>query len=390
MQTAWALREASDPATAAERLRALAQSDSREILLCLARNPSTPEDVLLSLSTYQVAELRSAVLRNPAVPLLALFFLGCEDPPGFWENPALAMWLLEDPSFLENLPPETMAALARHPSAPERLLEIAVSSRSGDVREGAAANPTLSAALCARLASGGWGDALRTLARNPVTPPEILRELYERDVVVNLWKSLVENPSAPPDLLALMAEGALLTQRAAALQHPRFPHDILDGLVRLGSAPDLCGYRRPDLSLSPEELTAAATRGPWVRSLVAWHPNTPPALFSQLAKDPRPEVRFSVACSPALPPAQWAELATSEDEWLVSGAAQSLHLDSTHPNPELAQALSRVAKQGSPRLRMRLATHPLLPREDLERLVTDEDPAIVAAARQSLEKRASP
>jgi len=110
----------------------------------LATDPEAPASLLLHLSRYLAEE----VLANPALPL----------------------GLLENPALLQQVAPETLLALARHPRAPAALL-TAILRTSGDQRElrlAIAAHPTAPEDLLRELSSDPDED-VRTVARLRIT-----------------------------------------------------------------------------------------------------------------------------------------------------------------------------------------------------------------------------
>lgn len=171
-------------------------------------------------------------------------------------------------------------------------------------------------AVLAAVAPFAYDVFLTWRVGDPSTPPQALRELYAHPWVRNdsgALRALARNPATPPDLLrdlarrgVASAEGNARADRDAIAQgrwyilrliarHKNTPEDALALLA------DPAANRRLDWLLRelldndrlPAEVRWQLARhdSPWVRRFVAMHPSTPAEIRAALRQDADPDVR---------------------------------------------------------------------------------------------------
>lgn len=148
------------------------------------------------------------------------------------------------------------------------------------------------------------------------TPPQALRELYAHPWVRNdsgALRALARNPATPPDLLrdlarrgVASAEGNALADRDAIAQdrwyilrliarHKNTPEDALALLADPAAnwRPGWLLHELLDNARLPAEVRWRLARhdSPWVRRFVAMHPSTPAEIRAALRQDADPDVR---------------------------------------------------------------------------------------------------
>jgi len=134
--------------------------------------------------------------------------------------------------------------------------------------------------------------------------------------------------------------------------------------------------------LPPASFADLLEAGPYIRQLIAEHPNLPATCFPRLARDPELEVREALARHPRTPPELLSELA--QDEALAPVLLEHpklpdtlvLRLAARAPEalcrrPLSAKLALRLAREGGVLLRFYLAQHPNLPLEALQLLAQD-------------------
>ena len=90
--------EAADAATAPERLAELA-AHAVELARVVAKNAAAPEALLVDLSHSADTAIRRALVTNLATPLNVLHEIAKQFPEELLDNPALDVFLLENPTF---------------------------------------------------------------------------------------------------------------------------------------------------------------------------------------------------------------------------------------------------------------------------------------------------
>ena len=235
---------------------------------------------------------------------------------------------------------------------------------------------------------------LRGLARNPSTPPGLVRELigepdalrelcrWREDLTADLAEAIVAADGAAGvadwlgdnSSLSVEVMWFLARQQDPAIRQAAVLYDSWDG-APVGDVPvDLLEFLADD----PD---------PMVRWAVVAHPHTPPGILARLAADPEDRVRAKVAATwwdpperirrqmltdPAAAVRNWA-LAEPPPADLLAGlfadpATRFKALPYVALTPDLAEELS-----ADPTMRPALAAHPDLPAKVRDLLVDDPD-----------------
>ncbi|RIH76450.1 HEAT repeat domain-containing protein [Meiothermus hypogaeus] len=336
-------------------------------LLEEAQNPQTPPERLRALASRPEAEIRRAVAANPNTPEAVLWRLAVHFPEAVLGNPVLDLFLLVNANWLAELPgyarlrllgsPEASShflrwavregdygavlSVLRNPQAPLELVEALTDHALPGVTEAARLHvgfesEPLEAAL-------GWCEVdmdyleLRQMVLLGMTPAWLAPRLaLEPDPSLRL--ALLEQADLPKAVLEAFLLDEEETVRKAARQHPATPHQTLNWVERLEAGLPV---------EMPLETLVQAT--PWVRALVARHPQTPPSLLERLTTDDDWRVRIAAAGNPGLPAA-----------WLET-----------------------LAQDGDREVRQAVAANPRCPAGLLERLLADESEEVRQAAAQN-------
>lgn len=217
-----------------------------------AADPATPPADLVRIASRGKRDERALVAANPNTPLATLLELAEPFPDEVLRNPTFVLAQIADPALLAGLPWKVMLAIAASPALP----------------------PHAAAVL---LRDDHWA------------PEDLLSPQY----------MLAGNPSCPPEVLRKLCSCQQSSVRALAARHPATPPDAIALLRRIGAAEDLSSTI--PAPASEHDLRGAAELGYWARELVASHPDSPPALLSELFLD-HPWLASRLATNPATPP----------------------------------------------------------------------------------------
>lgn len=330
------LARASDPAATGDSLRELLASskhdgpdEARLIQLALASNPNTPSDVLLRLYPMHVG----AVWCNPAFPLALL------ENPGYLDGlsphdrgmaadtsetaeqlraafgrpewvRAHSSKLLKNRAtpadFFEDLAPRDRADLTRsvtHPNAPGWWLSRHVEGPITEIRQMAAAHPSMPAWHLARLRRAGATGALEAPEAPPgPLPLEDLRWLAGRGYLARLLAA--RNPAATIEVVRVAWREGEAELSMALVRHPDATGDDLD---QVAGRHERSEPPRPG-ALRRQRVVPAFEAADLPRCAVARHPRARPATLARLANDRSDAVRASVATHPSLPTAELSRL----------------------------------------------------------------------------------
>ena len=394
--------EAADPATASERLAELA-AQAVELARVVAKNAAAPEAVLTELSHSADLATRRALVTNPATPLDVLHEIAKQFPEELLDNPALDVFLLENPTFFRDLPAPVLRAVVKrdncsagvlaqaaqvddevvllgicqNPAATPETVRALRASTSAAVRKAAALHVAVAGAV------KDWPARLRKAVARALAlaePAQRLRGLPFLRLAGQLTTTGVASSAALPPLF-----GAIIQDAAGAYSNAA----VLD---RLAGDEDW-GVRRAvaEHPATPAALLErlAGDKESWVRCAVAKNPATPVALLERLAGDKDRYVRRAVAEHPAMPVALLERLAGDEDSDVRGAVAK-------HPATPVA-LLERLAGDEDRWVRRAVAAHPATPVALLERLAGDEEswvrdavaehPATPVALREQLLER---
>jgi hypothetical protein len=311
------LEEANDPTTAATRLDELSTSQEREVLLAVAKNPNSPPSTLLMLSDQFPSEV--------------------------FENPALALILLEDPTFLTQFPERVLLyflalpdiytnweviaqhkkdtvrqAVAEHPNAPKQLKEALLFDREPSVRAAALKGLSFSPEIRQLLFGVGWHHTFDWGA--PTLNHERLGMICDRvhgSFLMSVWLRLAfkaDHKKIDPLLTntELLHLADLLPQSSAfIMSHPNISEELLQRFSRSEDASLRCQVAvHPRISHEViEALSFDSDEG--VLRLIALNKETPLSVLERLAQHPQFQLGGDIARDRKLPEPFLQKLAQS-------------------------------------------------------------------------------
>lgn len=351
------LSEASDPATAPERLEQLARE-------------------------FPAEAIQEAITANPNAPLSLLFSLAPRFPAQFTANPLVPLALLDNPRLFEHASFWAMNSILRQGHPSEEILR--------------------GIALChARTMA-------LPLASCPGAPTDVLDMLPElHDLSEGYTRAMAAHPNLSEARLLRYTMAADPETRRLAAVHPRCPRGWLALLRRAGALPGLSGIGAPGGDVAEEELRRLIEAGQFGRELVASYPGTPPALLDLLipAGPALPEeergVRVRVASNPrtspqtlerllgwrrqkkldySLPALQSASHAAGRGPGVESDAEVEVRLAVARHLSTPEAALRILSTDASRDVRAAVALHPSIRPASLTDLALDHDPVVVCAA----------
>ncbi len=132
--------EAADPATTPEWLVELA-AQAVELVRVVAKNAAAPETVLTELSHFADPATCRALVTNPATPLNVLHEIAKQFPEELLDNPALDVFLLENPTFFRDLPAPVLRAVVKRDNCSAGVLAQAAQVEDEVVLLGICQNP---------------------------------------------------------------------------------------------------------------------------------------------------------------------------------------------------------------------------------------------------------
>lgn len=316
-------KEANNPSTSPERLRALANMANPEILHSIAGNPNTPPDILYRL----LLKFPYQVCGNPVFPLIQMenpAFLTEVDCAGILkllELPDLPKLLVGIMIYHQNR--EVIKKLLQHHRVEESHLEILIKRLAARIAfpdfifkktgDHSIAELLLERNSCTirikRLIAQEGGDLLQyALAENCFEHrSDISTELLESlshnhfDIRLRSWlmattrharRRLASNLNISSNMLTLIAQSNEYKVLDVAALHPNTPPNILEKLAIKGNH-DISLIQNPRIPnnlLQP--ILARLSNNPrfTVRRIVARHHQTPQSVLAQLATDPEPKV----------------------------------------------------------------------------------------------------
>lgn len=437
------LAEARDPSTSPARLAALAKRHAydHEVLLALAQNVAIPAGLasrLLSMTKYGARRrVCEALAENPNLPRELFETCARESPAHLLRNPALPLWLTEEPTPFAALSDLLLGALVTAARDQEWLFSMALQRQRWSLDHALAKHPKLPApvveVLVRRTQNGLLGPLLQNQTLSLERRWELLghalwpvRRAAARHALrvgglpgerLALWRRVVAfHAGAPasftPEERALLLAGGPWLQ-AAALADPATPHAVLarglesPSLGRLaprGGAPWVVEgvARNPTLTHSEQRalrwLRGQGREHHVVRGL-ARHPSLAPELWRSVTAGASGEVRGWLAARPDLPPREalclWESCTLAARLALLANPAVRVPLAWWNVREAKSQPgraalagradapaayLGRLARDESPAVRRRLAQNPACPAGALLLLLDDEDEAVSAAA----------
>lgn len=287
----------------------------RKNVLALARWEHTPSSVLLALSGSDDDSVQRRLDRNPGTPALALCSLYGGGKRG-----------------------TLVSLIAQHQHTPPAILE-SIAEHDADA------------------------DCVKAVSRNPAAPVQALRSICRRHAG-RYDSELAGNPVTPGDvLLQLYARGDGYV-RAAVIAHEQCPAVLLREAANEQDLHVLRQLARKAGSGSNGLLARlAAHEDVGVRRGVAGNPAATAASVLALARDPSEQVRRSVAARSDLRPATMQVLARDEDHWVRQWLAR---------NPACpSRLLTRLARDEESEVRRAVARNVNCPARLLRQLAND-------------------
>ena len=376
---------ASDPATPAGVLKALANSNDVVVLDLVASHPNTSLGVLLKLSrglVVHAARSRVTPADDRAVKMRAV-----------QNNNNDSVWLLT--RLAKNPQPEVRAVAARDPLMPPTTLKRLSGDYASLVRQCVALNESTPHSVLGRLSEDSEMHVRRCVAANRSCAPEILVALAA-DRLRFVRARAVANPTLPAEVAARCAGDRAQAVRAAVAARTDTGSETL--AVLAGDAK--CRVTRAVASnpnCPADVLERLAHHDDYMtRGYVGANGATPHAVLETLAADPEFWVRSEVAGNGALGAALFADTATADTG--IEAASVIVRLAE---NPATApRMLTRIATGDREWMRRCVATNPATPVPVLQRLAGDEYPGVrgcvaanpntVTAILESLRRDANP
>ena len=199
----------------------LSSDKDRKVREQLAKNPNTPIDTLRKLSTDKSYKVRTAVAKNPNTPSELLAEMS--------EN---AKEWAEHTHFYDLYGTYPITALFKNLKTPiEWRIKLLQSNRLtwdaiASVARGKKNPPELLSAIANYAFLHNVSEVLTDIRKNPNTPPDILRKIYNKSA----WSSgdLIRNPNTPADVLKKILKDSFSDNetRALVLKHPNLPADV--------------------------------------------------------------------------------------------------------------------------------------------------------------------
>lgn len=256
-----------------KKLKELSQHPSYGIRSLVAKNPTTSAETLDSIMNDKEEDygVKGRAMMNPNISR-ETFINYLHDYPGAGlENPSLALWDLEDPTWVNNIPPGSVQKImdrtkgdwlhrfVKHPDAEVR----------NRIANSGYASPEVLNSVDDQGQGGWWISA--GLVNNPNTPFERLQQLTDR------YPGLVaKHRNATTPFLKSMLGHMNIDAHQNALNQLASRQEPMD-----------------DLASHPFKS---------VREMVAKHPLTSPKTLTTLSKDKQDVVKFAVANHPNTPP----------------------------------------------------------------------------------------
>jgi hypothetical protein len=404
---------AGDPSTPPEILRELA-ARSPVLALEVAKNPAAPGAVLVGLGALE-AQVQRAKAAHPNLAPEEFSRLARRFPSEFSQNPALALWLLENPDFWTSLGYDAQVRLARCADAPLAFLQWAVSLKTPRFAADLARHPRLTEPMMETLASRSADLAILVAGREDISSSLLLRLLYHSDARIrcaalanaktplddlvraadqeSLQKGVAANPQAPLWLLEKLFQHAY-QQATPSPKKEQTANPVGQALARnpACSAPLLLELARREIVRGSDQWTLFAlarhakasievldvlSRSSLeaVRREVADSPRCGAESLARLFGDAAVYIRQTVVRNQACPPEVLARALCDADSTVRLCAAR-------HPQTPPG-ALAGLLDSAEVALREALFTNPATPPEILRRLCDDPAPALRRKAQRA-------
>lgn len=296
LKTRLTLAQAND--TPVDVLAQLVDDENVEVRRAIALNPNASEEILRKLSI----EFSEEVVQNPIFKILLL-----EHPDSFFVSLSLARSKTTSLETLERLAQsdseDILIAIGSNPKTPAHVLTALVEHppalsgyrywEPGDcyyVYTAIAQNPNIPISLIRKIASQRL-VSIKTLAKNPRTPADVLESLItcqQKEALLELAK----NSASSKKLVTQLIVGEYEEVRAIAITHPNVPDNAEDLLGFVEGNPD-----------TPADLVEKLSNDPrlHVRRLVVEHPNASEAALERLVKDRDSAIAYKASTHPNAP-----------------------------------------------------------------------------------------
>lgn len=168
--------------------------------------------------------------------------------------------------------------------------------------------------------------ALHALARNPSSPIDVLRDLYERGS--SFYRSLAANPSTPIEILDFLSQEKGGDIRSALLGNPSTSANTLQSLAEVSRDLRSKTFIAKNPSTPPSTLEAYANGdSASLKKAVSSNVNVPDALAESLSKDSCPIIRGAIARNPSISLELLTLLASDSEPWVRSCVACNRNAD---------------------------------------------------------------
>jgi hypothetical protein len=370
----------------------------------LARNKKTPPEIVdallfdLSHQVRRAASLHPNASQEKLEQLRKFPNVSREDFYALLnEGPFARSLLAQNPSTPQEIllllmtDPCMAAPLASNTSVPTSFLSELVSSSDPNVLSSLASNPRISDETLKQLFALKNERSIHwTLANNPNTPEEILLELATHqdesirriiaqranispklalllsiDKDEDVRRFIAQDTTLPVGIICSMLGDTSRKVRKKARTNPILPKSVSEIFQRAGCSHDLSERCEPDRRLPQDVLLFLASCGPFAKSLVALHPNTPEELQHKLADDEDVYVRSWVARSPYTRRAGLDLLSRDSSDEVRFYVAK---------NPRTSrETLRRLANDLNKGVRSGVARNPSTPDDSLAQLINDAE-----------------
>ncbi len=295
---------ARDPASAPEQLTALAEW----LKLDQNHNVAQPSTSLHYLNTFapqgplsiflergSSSPILEALVANPNTPITVALEFASDFPAGFFNNPALLLWLLANPILFDQIEPLRLLQLLRYPNIPQPILQLmhTISPEIGQVVQ-------LHGGLNLALADDWYGHYQRfkhQVALPAAYASTLLHELLGLNAINEPMLSWLRQSSAE--------HHQLLFNQAAVSTNPISEPQTLDVIPKYATLLDATIDERMRVANSNDLrglAILAEDDDPKIRMLVAQNPATPRTVHQLLELDDVQHVRAALARNPNITP----------------------------------------------------------------------------------------
>lgn len=269
-----------------------------EVKAGVLTNPSTPVHILSRVAENGNWSEKSLVAENPSAAGTFEKLASYEN----WDicvciaaNRSSPAALLDKLAHLPNVTQETLAEIAKNPSAAENTLNWLAEQNSERIFQNLAKNPESPDHILKMLSGKLFRYAHLELAENPGTPPEILEKLSE-DSYYRARFTVAGNKNCPVSILEKLAgDTESWVIRAAVADNEKTPAHVLEVLAEDDNLEVVCS--------------------------VAENPNTPVETVKRLSEHEEKKVRLSVTFNRLCPVNLLVKLAQDQDETVANMAA---------------------------------------------------------------------